>query len=160
MAASRSANLTSDIASFSVYRWGCLLRGHVDAAGAYRRLLWRSWLRPRPWRRDAVDDARFWNYQPHCLRLYCRPHRRSANATARLGAARCRFVSLPLVRWAHFSLCDLGVVRLVPGRHCPELRYYRPRIFLAARSRHSPWPSLDGDIARHGARRLVIGLDF
>ena len=53
-----------------------LLRRHVDAAGAYRRLLRRPRLRRGARRRDAVADAGLRHHQPHRLGLRRRPHRR------------------------------------------------------------------------------------
>ena len=126
------AVLAAHAAGAAVHRRRRLLRGDVDAAGAYRRLLRRSRLRRRARRRDAVADARLRHRQPHRLRLHRRPHRRRAHAAARLGAAGRRAVPLSAVRRAGLALRDLGAVRPVPGRHRAELRHHRARIFLAA----------------------------
>ena len=58
-----------------VHRRHRLLRRHVDAAGAHRRLLRRPRLRRRARRRDAVADAGLRHRQPHRLRIHRRPHR-------------------------------------------------------------------------------------
>src|SRR6185436_7167751 len=46
-----------------------LLRGDVHAAGAPRRLLWRSRIRRGTRGADAVGTARMRHHQPACIRL-------------------------------------------------------------------------------------------
>ena len=46
-----------------------MLRGDVDAASAYRRLLRGSRLRPGGRSADVVDDARVWHCQSACIRV-------------------------------------------------------------------------------------------
>ena len=158
--AGRAAVLAADAAGAAVHRRRRLLRGDVDAAGAYRRLLRRSRLRRGARRRDAVADARLRHRQPPRLRLHRRPHRRRAHAAARLGAARRRAAALSVLRRADLALRDLGAVRPVPGRHRAELRHHRARVFFAAGGRHPRRPGADGDAARHGAGRLDVGRDL
>jgi hypothetical protein len=112
-----------------------LLRRHVDAAGAYRRLLRRPGLRPGARGRDAVADAGARHHQPAGLRLDRRPHRRRAHAAARLGAAMPGAAALFALRRADVALHRLGPVRPVPGRHRAGLRHHRARIFPRARGR-------------------------
>ena len=54
------------------------------------------------------------------------------------------------------ALRDLGAVRPVPGRHRPDVRHHRARIFRAERSRHPAWHRADGHSVRHGARRMDV----
>ena len=114
-----------------------LLRRHVDAAGAHRRLLRRPRLRRGARRRDAVADAGLRHHQPHRLGLRRRPHRRPRHAADRLGHAGRGAVPLSPVRRPHAALRHLGAVRPVPGRHRADVCHRRARIFPAAPGRHA-----------------------
>ena len=110
-----------------------LLRRDVDAAGAYRRLLRRSRLRPGARRRDAVADARPRPDRACRVRQHRRQDRRAWRADDRLGAAGLRAAALSRLQRADIALHRLGAVRPVPGRHHPDVRGDRARIFSAAR---------------------------
>ena len=86
-AADRSGALDQYADGAAVHRRHRLLRGDGDAAGAYRRLLRRSRLRPGARRRDAVVDAGVRHRQPDRLGLSRRPDRRHPHAADRLGGA-------------------------------------------------------------------------
>ena len=64
-----------------------LLRGDVDAAGSYRRLLRRSRLWRGARRRNAVADAGLRHHQPHRLGVPGRQDRRHPHAADRFGRA-------------------------------------------------------------------------
>src|SRR5262249_17986228 len=94
------------------------------------------------------------------IRIYRRPHWGCWHITAWLDSARCGPVPLSLVRRPDLALRNFGTVRPLPGRHRPELRHHRARVFPATRSAAPPWAYIDGNVARHGARRLDVGLDI
>ena len=84
-----------------------LLRRHVDAAGAPRRLLRRSRLRTCPRRPDALSNAGPWRGQPACVGPDRRPDRRRRHADPGLVAPVPCAVLLPAVRRPHLALCRL-----------------------------------------------------
>ena len=138
-----------------------LLRRHVDAAGAHRRLLRRPRLRRRARRRDALGDARLRHRQPPRLGLHRRPHRRAAR---RCCSARCCRASRCCSTCRSTGSTSLYVISalfgLFQGGIVPSYAIIVREYFPPQRSRHARRPRADGDTRRHGARRLDVGRDL
>ena len=84
----RLRHFAANVANPAVDCRRCLLCRDVDAAGASRRLLQRSRLWRRAWRRHARVDDGVRHCQPHRLGLHRRPGRRPAHACC--SALSCR----------------------------------------------------------------------
>ncbi len=151
---------TGRAAGAAVHRGCSVLRRDVDAAGAYRRVLRRSRLRPRARCGDAVVDACGRHRQPADFRLDRRSHRRPAHAAAGFGLAGRGTARIPVHQWNHVAVPGVRDVRLVSGRHRAELCADRARIFHAKGSGRAGRHDSHGHIVRHGARRLAVRRHF
>ncbi len=136
--------------------WRRLLRGHVHAAGAHRRLLWRPRLWRSAWRRDALLDAGLRHRQPPHFRMDRGSNRRPRDASARVDAAGDCAVPLSAIHQFAVALSDLCAVRPFPGRDRAELRHRRARVLRTWRGRNTGRRRPDGNSLRHGARGLAV----
>jgi len=156
--AARTGALGQRLAGGVVYRRRRLLRGDGDAQVhlvAYCGDLGYGVARGA----EMLSLMLGFGFSAASRRVRCRPDRRRGDAAFGLDPAGRGVVALSSLRRPSLALRDLGLFGLFQGGIVRCMPSSCANIF-AAGSRHAARHRVDGDLARHGARRWMSGALF